>query len=72
MTPSPIRNVYTAIELIMTGHTFASFRDRIVIRDEAYLGWHFATSAAVNVLKHTGFKSTLAEMQSLVDHVDSL
>jgi len=72
MTTYPIRNVYTAIEQIMLGNTFASFRDRIVIRDEAYLGWHFATSAAVNVLKRTGFKSTLAEMQSLADYVDSL
>jgi aromatic ring hydroxylase len=72
MTTAPIRNVYTAIELIMTGRTFASFRDRIDIRMDSLIGWHFALAGAINVLKHSNLQSTLAEMQSLADYVDSL
>jgi hypothetical protein len=72
MTPSPIRNVFYAIEQIMTGHTFASFRDRIDIRIDSLIGWHFALAGAINVLKHTDREATLAEMQSLADYVESL
>jgi len=72
MTTSPIRNVYTAIELIMLGNTFASFRDRIVVTEASAMWWHSALGGAVAVLGHSNLQSTLAEMQSLADYVDSL
>jgi hypothetical protein len=47
-TDKPLRNVFAAITFIMDGKTFASFRDRIEVRDLHW--WNTAVAGAVAVL----------------------
>jgi hypothetical protein len=70
--PKPIRNVYAAIELIMKGHPLASFKDRIEVRPDAAMSWHFVLSGAIFVLRQGNTPATLAEMQSLHEFVDAI
>jgi hypothetical protein len=44
----PLRNVFSAISFVMDGKTFASFRDRIEVRDLHW--WNTAVAGAVAVL----------------------
>ena len=69
----PIRNVYYAIDLLMKGHRFDSFRDRIEVRHDAVCFWTYAIGGASVVLRNRGVSVDVKkEFAKLSNYVEML